>query len=90
MNKGCVLITGIGGFIGQNVAEYFRKNGMDVIGIFHNTKPTIHCSELFFCDLSNESIDEYLEYKGKVDAIIHFAGQMTGNKIRDYLDNTIG
>lgn len=90
MNKGCVLITGIGGFIGQNVAEYFRKNGMDVIGIYHNTKPKIHCSKLFSCDLSNEDIEKYLDDKNKVDAIIHFAGQMRGDKVSDYLDNTIG
>ena len=36
MNKPCVLLTGIGGFIGQNVAEYLTNCGIEVVGVYHN------------------------------------------------------
>lgn len=89
MNSGCVLITGIGGFIGQNVAEYLVNNGKKVIGVYHNNKPEHFRGQIFSCDLSRDGIMKYLDGK-KVDAIVHFAGQMRGDKVRDYLDNTVG
>lgn len=88
-NKSCVLITGIGGFIGQNVAEYLTGNGLDVIGIYHKKSPTCTVRRVISCDLTHDEIEQYLENE-IIDAIIHFAGQMRGDKIRDYLDNTVG
>lgn len=89
MDKGCVLITGIGGFIGQNVAEYLINNGKKVVGVYHNNKPEHFRGQIFSCDLSKDDIMKYLDGK-KMDVIVHFAGQMQGDKIRNYLDNTIG
>lgn len=87
-NNSCVLITGIGGFIGQNVAEYFTDNGVDVIGIYHKRKPVCKVKYIIACDLAKDEIEQYVENEA-IDAIIHFAGQMRGDKVRDYLDNTI-
>ena len=84
-----MLITGIGGFIGQNVAEYLANNGKEIIGNYHNNKPSHFAGLSFSCDLSQERIEKYLGGK-KIDAIIHLAGQMRSDKICDYLDNTIG
>lgn len=89
MANACVLITGTGGFIGQNVAEYLVNNGKEVVGVYHKNKPEHFRGQIFSCDLSRDDIMKYLDGK-KVDAIVHFAGQMRGEKIRDYLDNTIG
>lgn len=89
MDNGCVLITGIGGFIGQNVAEYLVTHGKEVIGVYHNHKPIRFAGMTFSCDLSGDSVEGYLDGR-KVDTIIHFAGQMKGDMVRDYLDNTIG
>lgn len=89
-NNSCALITGVGGFIGKNVAEYFTDNGVDVIGIYHKKSPTcIVRGGVISCDLANDGIEQYVKNE-TIDAIIHFAGQMRGDKVRDYLDNTIG
>ncbi len=84
-----MLVTGIGGFIGQNVAEYLQDNGVDVIGIYHHHIPQGDIRKVFSCDLAKEDIEKYIENES-IDAIIHFAGQMRGDKVLDYLDNTIG
>lgn len=84
-----VLITGIGGFIGQDVAEYFTENGVDVIGVYHKKSPDCTVRRIISCDLAHDEIEQYLEGE-VIDAIIHFAGQIGGDKVRDYLDNTIG
>lgn len=89
MNKPCVLITGIGGFIGQNVAEYLTNCGIEVVGVYHNNIPSCRIKKKFSCDLSRDDFESYLGTE-TIDAIIHFAGQMRGDKICDYLDNTIG
>lgn len=86
-----VLVTGIGGFIGWNTAGYLAENGVEVIGVYHRTKPhdNLRCKKVFSCNLAEDSIEAYMN-DDSVEAIIHFAGQMRGDKIRDYLDNTIG
>lgn len=89
MNKSCVLLTGIGGFIGQNVAEYLSDCGIEIIGFYHKHLPKCKIKKVFSCDLSKDDFESYLRTE-TIDAIIHFAGQMRGDKICDYLDNTIG
>lgn len=89
MNSRYVLITGTGGFVGQNVAEYLANSGIDTIGVYHNNKPEYFKGQIFSCDLSRDDIMKYIDGK-KVETIVHFAGQMRGDNVRDYLDNTIG
>ncbi len=83
-----VLITGTGGFIGQNAAEYLIQNGADVTGIYHMQKPERISCRLYACDLAKERIENYIG-KEKYDAVLHFAGQMRGNRVCQYLDNTV-
>ncbi len=89
MNNSCVLIAGIGSFIGQNVAEYLTDHGIEVIGIYRNRYPTCAAQKVFSCNLAKDEFEKYL-HNEPIDTIIHFAGQMNGDKICDYLDNTIG
>ncbi len=84
-----VLVTGSGGFIGQNMARYLSEHGMEVIGVYHNRMPEYRTYKMFSCDLSKDRIQDYTENE-KIDAIVHFAGQMRGNEVRDYLDHTVG
>ena len=83
-----VLVTGSGGFIGQNTARYLSEHGMEVIGVYHNRMPEYRTYKMFSCDLSKDRIQDYTENE-KIDAIVHFAGQMRGNEIRGYLDHTV-
>ncbi|MCM1326554.1 MAG: NAD(P)-dependent oxidoreductase [Bacteroidales bacterium] len=83
-----VLITGIGGFVGKNAAKYLIDNGIEVIGVYHKKAPECTIRKCFSCDLAGEDIEQYIG-SDKIDAVIHFAGQMRGDKVRDYLDNTI-
>ena len=55
-----VLITGTGGFIGQNAAEYLIQNGADVTGIYHRRKPERISCRLYACDLAKERIENYI------------------------------
>lgn len=86
-----VLVTGAGGFIGQNVARYLSKHGIEVIGIYREHVPTRCMYRTFRCDLVKDSLESILiqENIKQIDAVIHFAGQMQGKQICDYLDNTI-
>jgi UDP-glucose 4-epimerase len=83
-----ILVTGTGGFIGQNIVRYLSDRGVEVIGVYHNTRPNVISNKMFSCDLSSEDVGEHMQGE-TVDAIIHFAGQMRGNQVRDYLDNTV-
>lgn len=83
-----VLITGVGGFLGQNAASYLRRNHVDVLGFYHKKKPACNLDGMFSCDLLQDEIEEYVGNE-KIDAVIHFAGQMKGVWVRDYLDNTV-
>ncbi len=83
-----VLVTGAGGFVGQNVIRYLSDRGEGVIGLYRNSIPECHTGKFFSCDLSKDDI------KGaigdiKIDAVLHFAGQMKGTKAEEHLTNTI-
>lgn len=79
-----VLMTGIGGFIGNNIAEYLISKQYNVIGIYKNRKPNNPKIPLIHMDLS-KTIKEL----PNCDAIIHLAAQIQPASIEEYLDNTI-
>lgn len=70
-----VLITGIGGFVGSNLAEYLSSMNYEIIGVDKvlNNKIQIKTSEYIVADLT--SCDESVIVSYKVDYIVHCAGQ---------------
>lgn len=83
-----VLVTGIGGFIGQNIARYLTDKGIGVIGVYHKRKPNLMIEKMVSCDLFQDDI-ETLIAGVQADAVIHCAGQMRGIQVSGYLDNTV-
>ena len=75
-----ILITGVAGFIGSNVAKYFILNGHNVFGIDDlsngHTKNIPEDVEFIKGDLSNQDIKNKLPLK--CDYILHLAGQSSG------------
>mgnify|MGYP002511945039 CR=1 FL=1 len=69
-----VLVTGVGGNVGQYVAENLYMSGYSVIGVYRKSKPRQTSYELIQADLS-ESI---LELEG-IEAVIHVAAGLYGN-----------
>lgn len=88
-----VLITGVGGFIGGNITRYLMEKGYRIYGVYHNTKPDLLEGMITIqADLA-DSVEFYERMEnveiGQIDAVLHFAAQMLGSKIEDYLENTI-
>lgn len=96
-----VLITGVGGFVGYNVAEYLAEyqsspdkakywNNIDIIGICHNRKPSekLGLKKLVQCNLHVDDLHKMLSGES-IDVIIHCASQMKEEGIRSYLHNTV-
>lgn len=79
-----ILITGIGGFIGNNLAEYLVSKQYNVIGIYKNRKPDNLKVQLIHMDLSKD-----IKNLPKCDTIIHLAAQIQPATIEEYLDNTV-
>ncbi len=88
MNR--VLITGISGFIGKNLVNYFKgKSEVELYGHSRNSaeakKLLNHPDVSFIHDLSAETID-----KNRIDTIVHLAGiahDLSGKyKSRDYIN----
>lgn len=66
-----VLITGINGFIGKNVASKFREHGYEVIGIDH--KDESNAFRTYIADLIKDDLVGILN-KERPDIFIHCAG----------------
>lgn len=82
-----VLITGVGGFIANNVAEWLYSNSEhEIIGTYRKSKPKSKGFKSFQCDLYSdpEKISDY-----KFDVVVHFASQLYGSDIKEFLDNTV-
>lgn len=83
-----VLITGINGFIGKNLAEYLSCQGIDVIGIYRTNKPVGLNCKLIKVDLWRDNLQSILNGES-IDAVVHLAGQMRGIYAQEYLENTV-
>lgn len=97
-----VLVTGVGGFVGYNVAEYLTAHQhkydsafkcgkrIEVIGTYHIRKPSekLQLEKAIQCNLYADDLDRILSGE-HIDVIIHCASQMKGDKIREYLYNTV-
>ncbi len=83
-----VLVTGVSGFIGSNLASYLVKEGYYMIGTYNSRVPKNAVNKVIPCNLAAEDLKRTFDGV-QIDAVIHLAGQMTGNYICDYLDNTV-
>lgn len=92
-----VMITGSNGFVGKNVAEYLICNGENVICIHRGTKPELSINPdklsgrivIKQADLTDSAQCDMLFQDEAVDAVVHFAGQMRGKLVKDYLENSV-
>ena len=76
MHEKNVLITGVSGFIGHNLAQYLKKcySNCKIVGTSRNTPVTLNCDEFYAVDLT--CVEDVLELlnKTKPDYIFHLAG----------------
>lgn len=83
-----ILITGVAGFIGSNLADYLIKEGYDVVGIddlSYGLQEQIP-SEIDFHKLDIRSKDIYPVFEN-IDFVFHFAAK---NSISDCQDDPVG
>lgn len=85
-----ILVTGVAGFIGSNLAQRLLIDGHEVIGVddysngFEKNVP--NGVKMIVSDLRNENISSLLPKK--VDVIMHLAGQASGeNSFSDPVDD---
>ncbi len=91
-----ILITGIAGFIGSNVAKKFIKEGFQVIGIDNLSTGKIENvpDQAKFINGDLVDLKTYQEIKDNCHYILHFAGQSSGeisfeDPVQDLRKNTI-
>lgn len=85
-----ILITGISGFIGQNLAEYLYNKGYEICGIDVNTS---HLDDNF--DIKKLDISRSIDKLPDHDIIVHLAGNANiglsfTDPIYDFNNNVIG
>ena len=87
-----VLITGATGFLGQHLVDKIADMGSYVTGIFRSHEPQDESKKnisFLRCDLADREAVEKLFINNYYDTVVHLAGQMRGNKVIDYLNNTV-
>lgn len=71
-----ILITGVAGFIGSNLAEYLIKKGYSVIGIDNLSYGVIEQVpdkvEFYQIDILDRDLENYIS---KIDVVFHFAAK---------------
>lgn len=77
-----ILVTGVGGNVGQYIGKELMHKGYEVIGIYHNTIPESADYELVRADLSLKLPEFY-----GIDTIIHIAAGLDGTTRRLIKDN---
>ena len=74
-----ILITGSNGFIGNHVANYFKKNGYYVIGLGRSIEPfdANSVNEYISCDMNSGKMSQLPQLVSvNIDAVIHLAADM--------------
>lgn len=71
-----VLVTGACGFLGRNVANFFKKNGYEVIGIGHGQwqqedPESSGIDQWIGSEINNHNLSKI---KNRIDCIVHCAG----------------
>jgi CDP-glucose 4,6-dehydratase len=68
-----ILITGIGGFIGSNLAKTLAKNGANVVGIVRTTAPMFTKQEVFVGDVCDYGFLREVISSKEIDFVYHLA-----------------
>lgn len=71
--KKTVLITGVNGFIGKNLASFFKKQKVEIVGIDRGDSPDVVGIYYYKADLIQDNILRILE-ECRPDIIFHCAG----------------
>lgn len=80
--KDKILITGVGGNVGQYVGEKLWKAGYEVVGIYRYSVPQEAKYKLVQADLSKEKLT-----LSNIDVVIHIAAAVEGDTKRIIQDN---
>lgn len=80
-----ILITGIGGFIGSYIANFFASRGEEVWGIYRSKRPVVGEK----VKLIQHDLRKPLLLEESFNVVFHLAAQVEGGKVYDYIDNTI-
>ncbi|MDP1383241.1 NAD(P)-dependent oxidoreductase [Priestia megaterium] len=78
MNPKNILVTGIGGFLGQHLSNYLYKKGFNIIGLGRINIKMPHAIKLYNLSLPNQKLTDILN-EHKPDALIHCAGTSSVN-----------
>ena len=80
--KKTFLITGVGGFVGFNIAKYYSKY-FNIVGTYRKQKPNIKNIKLIKIDLSKKKLSTFLEKnKLNIDTIIHCSSKTPVSKYK--------
>mgnify|MGYP004625505711 CR=1 FL=1 len=82
-----ILITGVGGNVGQYLAEKLSVDGYSVIGVYRRSIPRNYSYKLVQADLAERELD-----LTDIDTVIHVAAGLSGSTkrlIRDNVDSTM-
>ncbi|MFH1005836.1 MAG: NAD(P)-dependent oxidoreductase [Bacteroidota bacterium] len=91
MNEKKIFITGVTGFVGRHLAEYFHKQGFVVYGLVRNQKKFLDANISFVKPISGDLNNFPQHLLKEVSFIIHTAGLITAkNKNQYYEVNTAG
>lgn len=84
-----VLITGVSGYVGSNIAVWLKQNtDFHIIGIYHSRLPKISLDQEVLCNLADYS-QKCLLQNIDCDVVIHVAGSYKAESINDYINNNI-
>lgn len=90
-SKKNLLITGVGGFVGYNLAIHYSKN-YNVIGTYRKQKPKIKNIKLIKIDLSKKKLSTILKKNQlQIDIIIHCSSKtpVSKHKTKNIYSNNI-
>lgn len=77
-----VLVTGVFGFLGTNIFNYYKEKGFYVAGIGHSNIANHENSvSLDACCIGSITMENLLKFKVKFDLIIHCAGSGSVGKV---------
>jgi GDP-4-dehydro-6-deoxy-D-mannose reductase len=75
-----VLVTGSGGFVGQNLSEMLHADGFEVLGVDRRETPAARFARTFAADLCDQQAVEALLVDTRPDRIVHLAAQSSAGR----------